>query len=40
MRFVGADASAPFPSVVVYLGTDNTLFREFFGELGKVGVLQ
>lgn len=40
LRFVGADAGAPFPSVVVYLGRDDTLFRDLFASIGRVGKLQ
>jgi hypothetical protein len=39
LKFVGADDSAPFPSVVVYLGPDAWLFRDVFGAIGRVGVL-
>jgi len=39
LKFVGADDSAPFPSVVVYLGPDVWLFRDVFGAIGRVGVL-
>jgi hypothetical protein len=38
LRFVGADNSAPFPSVIVYLGTRPGVFLECFGELGHVDV--
>jgi hypothetical protein len=40
LRFVGADNSAPFPSVLVYLGKDYTLFRDTFSAMGRVGVLK
>lgn len=39
LRFSGAENSAPFPSVVVYLGPDVELFREQFGDIGRCGVL-
>ena len=39
LKFVGAADSAPFPSVVVYLGPDAWLFRDVFGAIGRVGVL-
>jgi hypothetical protein len=39
LKFVGAEDSAPFPSVVVYLGPDAWLFRDVFGSIGRVGVL-
>lgn len=40
LRFSGAENSAPFPSVVVYLGPDVELFREAFEDIGRCGVLQ
>lgn len=36
LRFVGAESGAPFPSAIVYLGGDDTLFNDVFGELGIV----
>ena len=36
LQFVGSDNSAPFPSVVVYLGTDEQRFVEVFAELGPI----
>lgn len=34
LRFSGSDNSAPFPSVVVYMGTDPARFVEVFGQVG------
>jgi hypothetical protein len=36
LRFVGADNSAPFPSVIVYLGERPGVFLEQFRELGHI----
>lgn len=38
LRFVGAENSAPFPSVLVYLGDEVERFRETVRPLGKVFV--
>jgi hypothetical protein len=37
LRFSGAENSAPFPSVVAYLGPDVDLFRDQFGDIGRCG---
>ena len=34
LKFSGAENSAPFPSLILYLGTDIDLFRELFSDLG------
>lgn len=39
LKFSGSDNSAPFPSVVVYLGLDVEAFKRVFSDLGRVGVL-
>ncbi len=39
LRFGNAKNSAPFPSVVVYLGTKQRKFQEVFSELGDVYIL-
>lgn len=39
LRFSGAENSAPFPSVVVYLGPDVELFKETFAAIGRCGIL-
>lgn len=39
LRFVGAEASAPFPSAVVYYGERIDAFDAAFGKHGKVVVL-
>jgi site-specific DNA-methyltransferase (adenine-specific) len=36
LRFVGATASAPFPSAVVYYGHRAERFRAVFGQAGRV----
>lgn len=36
LKFSGAENSAPFPSVVVYVGTDSSLFHDWFHTLGAV----
>lgn len=36
LRFMGAESSAPFPSVVVYLGPNFKSFAAAFGQLGFV----
>lgn len=36
LKFSGAENSAPFPSVIVYLGTDIELFRDWFHDLGRI----
>jgi DNA-binding transcriptional LysR family regulator len=38
LHFTGAQESAPFPSVVVYLGPDVARFRAVFGTIGYVDV--
>lgn len=40
LKFVGAENSAPFPSLIVYLGPDNDLFMDCFEQLGRTGRLQ
>lgn len=40
LRFSNSENSAPFPSVVVYLGPDTELFRDAFEDLGRCGKLQ
>lgn len=35
LRFGGQDNSAPFPSVVVYLGANEARFREVFADVGS-----
>lgn len=39
LKFSGADNSAPFPSVVVYLGLDAPAFERAFADMGRCGVL-
>lgn len=39
LRFSGAENSAPFPSVIVYMGPNVELFKETFGDIGQCGVL-
>jgi hypothetical protein len=36
LKFSGSENSAPFPSVVVYLGADWVVFRDCFADLGSV----
>ncbi len=36
LRFSGHDNSAPFPSMVVYLGSDLAAFRQVFGDIGDI----
>lgn len=36
LRFVGAENSAPFPSMVVYLGTHIKRFQQYFGDIGDI----
>lgn len=36
LRFVGADAGAPFPSAIFYLGSDLDGFKDAFGDVGEV----
>ena len=36
LKFSNSENSAPFPSVVVYLGTDVANFYDFFGKLGFI----
>jgi DNA N-6-adenine-methyltransferase Dam len=36
LKFSGSENSAPFPSVVVYLGPDLENFIEFFGDIGTI----
>jgi hypothetical protein len=36
LRFSGADNSAPFPSAVVYLGADTTVFSDYFHAIGRI----
>lgn len=36
LKFSGAENSAPFPSVVVYLGDDTDLFQEYFEDIGPI----
>jgi hypothetical protein len=36
LRFIGAKDSAPFPSVIVYLGADIDLFCDAFGSIGNI----
>lgn len=36
LKFSGADNSAPFPSVVVYLGDDMMGFQDAFGDIGRI----
>jgi phage N-6-adenine-methyltransferase len=40
LKFVGAENSAPFPSLIVYLGPDNDLFMDCFEQLGRTGCLR
>jgi DNA N-6-adenine-methyltransferase Dam len=39
LRFSGAENSAPFPSVIVYMGSNIERFKEAFGDIGRCGVL-
>lgn len=39
LKFSGADNSAPFPSVVVYMGMDAPAFERAFHGLGRCGIL-
>lgn len=39
LKFSGADTSAPFPSVIVYMGLDVEGFKRIFGDIGRVGTL-
>ncbi len=36
LRFVGAENSAPFESLVLYFGRRKATFRDIFGEIGRV----
>jgi hypothetical protein len=40
LRFSGAENSAPFPSVIVYMGPDVELFKEAFEDIGHCGILR
>ena len=40
LRFVGGKDSAPFPSVLAYLGDDNDLFMDTFERIGRCGILK
>lgn len=36
LKFSGSENSAPFPSVVVYLGADQDCFKDWFNEVGPI----
>jgi hypothetical protein len=36
LKFLGAASSAPFPSAVIYWGTNKPGFRESFANIGKI----
>lgn len=36
LKFSGSENSAPFPSVIVYLGPDRENFVEYFGDIGTI----
>lgn len=36
LKFSGSDNSAPFPSAIVYLGKDITLFKDYFHDVGRI----
>ncbi len=36
LTFGNAETSAPFPSVVAYLGDDPAMFASYFGDLGPI----
>jgi len=40
LRFVGAPSTAPFPSVLLYWGKELEKFKEVFGRVGNVVILQ
>lgn len=39
LRFSGVENSAPFPSVIVYMGPNVDRFKKEFGDIGQCGVL-